>query len=135
MHLYVRFYELNKENIQETLVNYRCQKTFQCWGRGSSKISRASQVVDFITFSQYFECFRTLASYKSRNARISKRNKTHKRNFSTKFIVKFCFLCALGAKKYDFEFGAIGKFFSNLAWYCTLPIYWLCCKSNQIYYF
>jgi hypothetical protein len=28
MHLYVRFYQLNKENIQETLVNYRCQKTF-----------------------------------------------------------------------------------------------------------
>jgi hypothetical protein len=48
---------------------------------------------------------------------------THKRNFSTKFIVKFCFLCALGAKKYDFELGAIGNLFSNLAWYCTLSMY------------
>jgi hypothetical protein len=43
--------------------------------------------------------------------------------FQQKFIVKFCFLCALGAKKYDFEFGGIGKFFCNLTLYCTLPMY------------
>jgi hypothetical protein len=33
------------------------------------------------------------------NARISKRNKTQRGNFSTFNTVKFCFLCALGTKK------------------------------------
>ena len=49
MHLYVRFCELNKENIQETLVNYRCQKTFHLKGLvGKLNICAAMDIVDLI---------------------------------------------------------------------------------------
>jgi hypothetical protein len=46
------------------------------------------------------DVFELLLHTRAVNARISNRNKTHKRNFSTKFIVEFCFLyMCLGSKK------------------------------------
>ena len=58
--------------MQETLVNYRCQKTFQC--RGSTRSQGQGQVVDFITFYSTSNVLELLLHTRAVNARISKRN-------------------------------------------------------------
>ena len=61
MHLYVRFYELNKENIQETPVNYRCQKHFSAEGEAVARSQgqvKLSISLHFHSTSNVFELLR-----------------------------------------------------------------------------